>query len=103
MAVHCARCGSFNPGQQQACISCMGPLANGQSVPSDVKWPNHPGEIPLVKCASCGTTVCFEDGSLIDNKVLCFNCAPQMATTTATSAADAPKAKKRGLSLGKKK
>ncbi len=87
MAMYCARCGSFNSGPNQSCISCMGPMANGVSVPADARCASHPTTSPLGRCVGCGSAVCFECGSMVDQRVMCFNCAATAATTTATSAA----------------
>ena len=104
MAVYCPRCGSFNPGSGQACITCMGPLVKGQSSPEDARCATHPQEEPIGRCMTCGKAVCYECGSLVDGQTLCMTCATAAATTMASSAA-APAAgkKKGGLTLGKKK
>jgi hypothetical protein len=104
MAVYCPRCGTFNKGQAQACLTCLGPVSKGASVPEDARCATHANESPLGKCMVCGKATCFECGSMVDGKVLCFTDAAAAATTTATTATAgaAPKAKK-GFSLGKKK
>lgn len=104
MAMYCPRCGSFNAGMAQACLTCMGPLAKGQSVPDDARCAVHANETPLGRCMVCGKAVCFEDGSMVDGRILCFTDAAAAATTTGVSAASSPKEKKKaGFSLGKKK
>lgn len=103
MAVYCPRCGTFNAGQGQACITCLGPLAKGQSVPEDAKCATHPNRSNYGRCIVCGQATCFDCGSMVDGKILCMNDAAAAATTTDTTAA-APTAKKKGgLSFGRKK
>ena len=102
MATYCPRCGSFNGGQGQACLTCLGPLAMGQSVPSDARCATHPDQSPLGRCMGCGKATCFECGSMMDGKILCFACATAALTTTASSAA-APSVTTKKASRGKKK
>ncbi|MBW3622899.1 MAG: hypothetical protein KY468_05750 [Armatimonadetes bacterium] len=102
MAVYCPRCGTFNRGQGQACITCLGPVSKGQSVPEDAKCATHANNSPLGRCMVCGKATCFDCGSMVDGQILCFTDAAAAATTTAETATGTPKDKK-GFSFGKKK
>ena len=103
MAMYCPRCGTFNRGQGQACLTCLGPLAKGQSAPEEATCATHPNNTPSGRCVVCGTATCFDCGSMVDGRILCMNDAAAAATTTDTTAA-APAAKKKGgLSFGRKK
>ena len=101
MATFCPRCGSFNAGQAAACLTCVGPLSGGPSTPDNTTCPNHSGASPLGRCGACGVTTCFDCGSLVDSRILCFTCANNAMTTTGSSAAGPTGGKKKGL--GRKK
>ena len=103
MAVYCPRCGSFNKGQALACLTCLGPLAKGQSVPEDARCYTHADQSPLGRCMSCGNATCFECGSMVDGKILCFTDAAATATVDYTQTTQPQQKKKGGFSFGKKK
>jgi hypothetical protein len=52
--------------------------------------------MPLGRCLVCGKATCFECGSLVDGRILCFNDAAAAATISEPAANGSDK-KKRGL------
>ena len=73
----------------------------GQSARVDARCATHTDQPSLGRCMTCGKITCFECGSLVDQRILCFNCATIAATTTATTETKSTKAK-RGLFAKKK-